>query len=224
MGGPKIKFYVDIISPFAYLAMHILRTSPVFQPCEITYVPVLLGGILKATGNTPPLYIKNKVEWISKERVRWVQQFNIPIAPTMPNPFPVSTVAPQRTLVAVSLLAPEKLADCIHALYCAYFIDLKNVSKVEDFSPALESVLGEDMTKEVLEKSTTDEVKKGMIENTEAALADGAFGLPWFVATNSRGQTECYWGFDHLGQVADHLGLEKPKPGSAGEGGWKAML
>ena len=43
-------------------------------------------------------------------------------------------------------------------------------------------------------------------------------------ATNSEGEKECYWGFDHIAQVADHLGLERPKPGSANEGGWRALL
>jgi 2-hydroxychromene-2-carboxylate isomerase len=50
------------------------------------------------------------------------------------------------------------------------------------------------------------EGKELLAKNTDKALADGAFGLPWFVATNSKGETE-------------HLGLEKPKTG-----GWKALL
>ena len=44
------------------------------------------------------------------------------------------------------------------------------------------------------------------------------------IATDKEGKTECFWGFDHLGQVAAHLGLERPKGGSGEEGGWKAML
>ena len=60
--------------------------------------------------------------------------------------------------------------------------------------------------------------------NTDQAVTDGAFGLPWFVATNAKGETEGYWGFDHIGQVADHLGLERPKSNSRSEGGWRAML
>ena len=43
-------------------------------------------------------------------------------------------------------------------------------------------------------------------------------------ATNARGVKECFWGFDHIAQVADHLGLDRPVAGSPGEGGWKAML
>ena len=63
------------------------------------------------------------------------------------------------------------------------------------------------------------EGKALLIKNTDLALADGAFGLPWLVATNSKGETETFWGVDHLGQVTQHLGLEQPKAG-----GWKSVL
>jgi len=39
------------------------------------------------------------------------------------------------------------------------------------------------------------------------------------LATNSKGETEGYWGFDHIGQMVDFMGLERPT-----SGGWKAML
>lgn len=59
MAKPKLILYVDVVSPFAYLAFHVLNTSPVFKGCDVTYVPVFLGGIMKGTGNTPPIQIKS---------------------------------------------------------------------------------------------------------------------------------------------------------------------
>ena len=73
-------------------------------------------------------------------------------------------------------------------------------------------------------QSVSDEVKKALAANTERAMVDGSFGVPWYVATNAMGETECYWGFDHLGQVADHLGLDRPTVGKKDESGWRAML
>lgn len=63
------------------------------------------------------------------------------------------------------------------------------------------------------------EGKELLSKNTDEALADGAFGLPWFVATNEKGQTETFWGVDHIAQVTEHLGLAKPNTG-----GWRAVL
>lgn len=63
------------------------------------------------------------------------------------------------------------------------------------------------------------EGKPILLKNTDKALADGAFGLPWYTCTNSKGETEGFWGVDHLGQVCEYLDLEKPK-----QGGWRALL
>ena len=46
-------------------------------------------------------------------------------------------------------------------------------------------------------------------KNTENAMAEGACGLPWFTAYNAQGERDDFWGFDHVGQVATFLGLEK---------------
>ncbi len=63
------------------------------------------------------------------------------------------------------------------------------------------------------------EGKDLLLKNSDMAFDDGAFGLPWFTCTTSEGKTEGFWGVDHIGQVADFLGLDKPKIG-----GWKALL
>lgn len=64
------------------------------------------------------------------------------------------------------------------------------------------------------------EGKAILTKNSDQAVEEGAFGLPWVVATNSKGETESFWGVDHLGQVVAHLGIEKPKTNN----GWKASL
>lgn len=56
---------------------------------------------------------------------------------------------------------------------------------------------------------SSPEAKKQLTDNSDKAMADGAFGLPFFVATNSKGESDSFWGFDHLGQVADFLGLDR---------------
>ena len=49
-----------------------------------------------------------------------------------------------------------------------------------------------------------------MIRTIKAnAISDGACGLTWIAATNTKGDKESFWGFAHLGQVVRHLGLPK---------------
>lgn len=64
------------------------------------------------------------------------------------------------------------------------------------------------------------EVKKLLLTNSEKAVEEGAFGLPWFVATNAEGVTEGFWGVDHLGQVVKFLGLDR----GVDEKGFRALL
>jgi len=224
MAKPKLILYVDVVSPFAYLAFHVLNTSPVFKGCDVTYVPVFLGGIMKATGNTPPIQIKNKGVWSNSERVRWAKSFNIPMAEGKPPGFPANTIKVQRVLTVVANMRPERLADTLAAIYHASFAEQKEIHTPEGLMPILEKIFGEEGTKEILTKSTSDEVKKLLTAKTDEALAEGSFGLPWYAATNAEGKKECYWGFDHIAQVADHLGLERPKSSIASERGWRAML
>lgn len=53
------------------------------------------------------------------------------------------------------------------------------------------------------------EIKSLLSANTGRAFKAGAFGIPWFECTNSQGETEGFWGIDHLGQVAGFLGLDR---------------
>jgi 2-hydroxychromene-2-carboxylate isomerase len=75
-------------------------------------------------------------------------------------------------------------------------------------------------------KGASQHAKEKLEANTALAMQEGAFGLPWFVATNVDGEKEAFFGFDHLGHVVDFLGLEKPTPMSIGgiEGGWSAIM
>lgn len=150
MAKPKLVLYIDLVSPFAYLAFHLVRSSLVFKNCDVTYVPVFLGGIMRATGNTPPIEIKNKGEWISRERFRWARRFDIPIADEIPPGFPNNTIQVQRALTAVSLLRPEKLEGTIAALYHQSFAEREDVHTLESIGPIFVNIFGESEAKKIL--------------------------------------------------------------------------
>ena len=64
----------------------------------------------------------------------------------------LSVLETQRALCALSILAPERLAEAIAALYHAFFVEKRQIAKVEAFGPVLEAVLGKDLADKVLEK------------------------------------------------------------------------
>lgn len=70
-------------------------------------------------------------------------------------------------------------------------------------------MLGADVTREVLAQAESAEVKALVLKSTSGAIDSGAFGLPWLVATNEKGETEGFFGVDHLAQLALFLGLDR---------------
>ena len=137
-----------------------------------------------------------------------------------PTPFPQSTVSAQRALCAIQTLHNHtKLTQAFQALYTAFWAENKPISKPEIISTALGKVFTEEEVEVIMTKATEAEAKKRLGENSDRSMDKGAFGLPWFVATNGKGEEECFWGVDHLGQVVEFLGLDR-----GGEVGLRAML
>ena len=159
----------------------------------------------------------------------------------MPEGFPPLTLAAQRALSAISLKYPEKLIPTLEAFYGTFWVEGNSkVSQPEGFVPVLENVLGKNATQEVLQavcgsvslkttlyvkllltsrQANQPEAKSLLTSNTDRAFKGGAFGLPWFECTNSSGETEGFWGIDHLGQVANFLGLDR-----SADAGFRALL
>ncbi|KAK5076970.1 hypothetical protein LTR64_005551 [Lithohypha guttulata] len=241
MAPPKITFYVDIISPFGYIAYWMLRNSPVFANVEKTYIPVLLGGLHKQCGNVAPILIKNKDKWINKERDRWAQLYSIPIRQGTPPGFPTSTVSSGRALTSLSLEVDQeqlaKAADVFWAaMWCPQAEVLKGIKEGRNehgefdtkdpktLETLLSAVLDGEIAKKVMGSIGEKQVKDLLVANTNGAFEKGAFGLPWFECTNKEGETEGFWGFDHLGHVVRFLELEEE--GDKGRSGqvMRAML
>ncbi|KAH6622914.1 thioredoxin-like protein [Chaetomium tenue] len=234
MAAPKITLYVDTVSPFAYLAYYILRHDEVFKGCDITYVPIFLGGLMHKCGNTAPIKIKNKDTWINTERLRWARHFSVPMTPGLPPDFPANTLPIMRALcglaesdAAAADGKQPRLTKALDEFFSQYWEHAAATHKPEVLRATMVGLFGEKEAEEILTTSTTPPAKTALTTNTDAAFAAGAFGLPWVYCTNSAGESEGFFGVDHLGQVAQFLGLARPSPGAEGKGsgsGWKALL
>ncbi|KAK4040571.1 thioredoxin-like protein [Parachaetomium inaequale] len=231
MARPQITLYVDTVSPFAYLAYYILRNDVVFQGCDITYVPIFLGGLMHKCGNTAPIKIKNKDTWINVERLRWARHFAVPMTGGLPPDFPANTLPIMRALCAIASLdaadggqGQPRLTKALDTFYAQYWANAVATHTPEGLRETLVGLFGEGEAEEILKNSTTPAAKTALAANTDAAFAAGAFGLPWLACTDAEGKTEGFFGVDHLGQVAQFLGLELSTGAGRGEGGWKALL
>ena len=73
-----VEFLFDFGSPNAYLSHRVVPAIEARTGARFAYVPVLLGGLFKLTGNQPPTIafgnIKNKLPYEMLETRRGVAQ------------------------------------------------------------------------------------------------------------------------------------------------------
>lgn len=103
--------------------------------------------------------------------------------PASPPDFPPFTLSLQRALAALETAHPTQLPATFDALYRAFWVEHARIETAEVYGPVLEGVLGSAEAARVVQSSAGTEGKERLLRNTEMAIGEGAFGLPWFVGT-----------------------------------------
>lgn len=196
---PTVQFHFDFGSPNAFLAHLVIpdieqRTGATFE-----YVPVLLGGVFKATNNMSPAQslagIRNKPDYARIETQRWLKAYGVEAF--TPNPhFPVNTLQIMRgAIYAQSTDGFERYVD---EVYRHMWREAKKMDDPEIIRAALtESDLPAD---EIMEGMSDPEVKAKLIANTEDSVSRGTFGSPTFFVDD-----EIYFGKDKLRDVEEEI-------------------
>ena len=200
MGSPlKVEFQFDFGSPNAYLAELVLPQVEKRTGVKFDYVPVLLGGVYKATNNMSPFEslrgIRNKPEYQALETRRFIQRHNITTFKSNPF-FPVNTLMLMRGAVAAQF--ENMFEPYFRAAYHHMWDDPKKMDDPEIFKAAFASS-GIDIDR-LIARAQRDDVKKKLIENTNAAVDRGAFGSPTFFVG-----TEMFFGKDQLRDVEESI-------------------
>ena len=197
MSRPAPQFLFDFGNPNAFLSHEAIPAIEKRTGVKFEYVPVLLGGIFKATNNRSPAEslagIKNKPEFQMVETERFVRRFAV--KPYTPNPFfPVNTLNLMRAAVAAQFEGVfEKYVD---AAFHHMWVEPK---KMDDPEVALKALAGSGLdAAKLLARAQEPEVKAKLIENTQAAVERGAFGSPTFFVGK-----EMFFGKEQLREVEE---------------------
>jgi 2-hydroxychromene-2-carboxylate isomerase len=191
------QFMFDFGSPNAFLSHEAIPAIEKRIGMKFEYVPILLGGIFKATNNRSPAEtlagIKNKREFQTVETNRFLKRFGV--RPYTWNPFfPVNTLNLMRAAIAAQMDGVfEKYVD---AAFHHMWVEPK---KMDDPKIALEALTASGLDIEKLFARAGDaDVKTKLIENTQAAVERGAFGSPTFFVGN-----EMFFGKEQLRDVEE---------------------
>jgi 2-hydroxychromene-2-carboxylate isomerase len=197
--GLKVQFLFDFGSPNAYLAAKVIPDVEKRTGVRFEYVPALLGGIYKLTGNSSPADylrgIRNKREYMEVETERFIRRHGI--VSFRKNPFfPVNTLQLMRGAVAAQeegLFWPY-----FHAVYRNMWEEPKKMDDPEVMMAALKAS-GIDADR-IAAKAQAPEVKSRLMQLTEDAVRRGAFGSPTFFVND-----EMFFGKDQLRDVEEEI-------------------
>ena len=191
------QFMFDFGSPNAFLSHEAIPAIEQRTGVKFEYVPVLLGGIFKATNNKSPAEtlagVKNKPEFNALETERFVKRFGV--RPYAPNPFfPVNTLNLMRAAIAAQLEGVfEKYVDA------AFHHMWSEPKKMDDPEVALKALTASGLdAARLFARAQEPEVKAKLIENTQGAVERGTFGSPTFFVGK-----EMFFGKEQLREVEE---------------------
>ena len=196
-----VEFHFDFGSPNAYLAHRVIPEIERRTGASFRYVPVLLGGVFKATGNRSPAEafagVRNKPEYERLETERFVRRHGI--TGFNRNPFfPVNTLRIMRGAVAAEI--DGTLAAYVEAVFHYMWEQPKKMDDPNVIRAALDQS-GLDGAA-MLARIEDGAVKQKLIANTEASVARGTFGSPTFFVGN-----EMWFGKDRLRDVEEAIAV-----------------
>jgi 2-hydroxychromene-2-carboxylate isomerase len=188
-----ITFYLDFISPYAFLAFQKLPEALRGLSYSVSYRPVLFAAMLKHYGQLGPAEIAAKRDWTYRH-VLWLAHSN-GIAMRMPENHPFNPLPLLRLAVACSAAsepgAPNRyVCETIFRHVWEGGADAADKQRLD--------LLAQQLTPQL--QTTDDAAKSQLKKNTDEAIALGVFGVPAFEVDGL-----VFWGFDALPMLRDYL-------------------
>jgi 2-hydroxychromene-2-carboxylate isomerase len=190
---PRVTFYFDLGSPYAYLAAERLNTL-LAEPVE--WQPILLGGLFKATGRSSwALGDYRRRQAGMAEIERRARDYGLPEM-RWPDPWPTNylTAMLATTFAFTVGRGREFTLQAFHNAFQEGW-ELSIIDRV--FATGSQTGLDRDE----LEAATRDPgIKQALRRATDAAYELGVIGVPTLAIDD-----ELFWGDDRLEDAAAHL-------------------
>jgi 2-hydroxychromene-2-carboxylate isomerase len=185
-----ITFYLDFISPYAYLAFEQLPQALMGHSYSVTHKPVLFAALLKHHGQLGPAEIAPKRDWTYRQALWLAQHHGVEMQ--LPAAHPFNPLGLLRLAVACQAQGQPNRHVC-ETLFRHVWrggADAADAQRLQAVADTLAP--GADIH--------SDDVKARLKINTDEAIARGLFGVPSFAVDD-----KLFWGFDALPMLRDYL-------------------
>lgn len=185
-----ITFYLDFISPYAYLAFEKLPEALMGHSYSVDYKPILFAALLKHHGQLGPAEIPSKRDWTYRQ-VLW-QAHTQGVALQLPASHPFNPLALLRLAVASdpSGVPNRYVCETLFRHVWRGGAEAADGARLQALAHKLNPQRAAD----------SDEVKVRLKAHTDEALALGVFGVPTFAVDG-----KLFWGLDALPMLRAYL-------------------
>ena len=179
----QITFFLDFISPYAYLAFKALPQALEGLSYGVRYQPVFLGGLLKAKQQMGPAEIPMKREWVYRQS-QWLAQAQ-GVRLDLPAAHPFNPLGLLRLAVASDPQGNPNRYVC-ETLFRHVWeggLDAADAQRLQALTNELAPA----------RDPNSDEVRDQLKAHTDSAIAQGVFGVPSYAVDG-----QVFWGLDSL--------------------------
>ena len=185
-------FYFDFGSLASYLAHTQLHKMCTETGASANLLPMLLGGVFQATGNSSPMTVPAKGRYVFVDFKRYADGYGVPLN-TNPH-FPIITTTLMRMVTALQMNSDPRMQTFMDAVYQAIWVDSRNLNDPATVGQML-TAAGFDAA--ALLAMANDQATKDQLKAvTMKAVERGVFGAPTFFVGE-----EMFWGQDRIEQV-----------------------
>ncbi|HEY1227644.1 MAG TPA: 2-hydroxychromene-2-carboxylate isomerase [Ramlibacter sp.] len=181
-----ITFYLDFISPYAYLAFEQLPHALQGLSYTVDYRPILFAGLLKHHGQLGPAEIAGKREWTYRQVLWQAHVHGVPMQ--MPAVHPFNPLGLLRLALACG---PNRhVCETLFRHVWRGGADAADATRLQALQQQLKPA----------RDPSSDDVKDALKAATADAIAKGLFGVPTFAVDD-----KLFWGFDAMPMLRAYL-------------------
>nr|QST14955.1 GSTkappa3 protein [Diaphanosoma celebensis] len=201
----KVELFYDVISPYSWFSFETLCRYRQFWNMDLSFRPVLLGGLFKLSGNKSPFSIPAKELHLKKDWHRNGVYFQVPLN-VIEDPFHIlakkGSLRAQRLITAVQFNHPSYVEEVSRQLWLRTWSEGKDITEYDSLWEAAQNAKMDGATIDKCIRLIDDpKTKKGLEDSTAEAFTHGAFGAPTIVVHLQSGP-EMFFGADRFPVMA----------------------